>query len=89
MLRRAPANREAAYVRRRCAGKPGRLWCRPLEARCPDRVVSIAALLEPFLASGYGAARYTGEKDLLRERIWRIRSLVCRAASMDGAYAGE
>jgi len=38
------------------------------------------ALLELFLAGGYGSALYAGDEDLLREYLWRIRYLICPAA---------
>lgn len=38
------------------------------------------ALLELLLTGGYGSALYAGDKDLLREQLWRIRYLICPAA---------
>ena len=41
------------------------------------------ALVELFVTGGYGSALYAGDHDLLREQLWRIRYLLCPAASAD------
>lgn len=43
------------------------------------------ALLELFLAGGYGSPVYAGDQDVLREQLWQIRYLICAAAATEGA----
>ena len=43
------------------------------------------ALLELFLAGGYGSAMYVGDEDLVREHLWRIRYLISPAAPVKDA----
>jgi len=38
------------------------------------------ALVELLLTGGYGSGLYAGDHDLLREKLWRIRYLMCPAA---------
>jgi hypothetical protein len=47
------------------------------------------ALLELFLTGSYGSGLYAGDNDLLREHLWRIRYLICPAASAEGAHRDE
>jgi len=47
------------------------------------------ALLELFMAGGYGSALYGGDEDLVREHLWRIRYLICPAAPARGAAARD
>jgi len=54
------------------------------QLRCGQPAVPGVALLELFLTGGYGSALYAGDSDLLREQLWRIRSLICPAASAEG-----
>jgi hypothetical protein len=41
------------------------------------------ALLELFLIGGYGSSLYAGDRDALREQLWRIRSLLSHPASAE------
>jgi hypothetical protein len=41
------------------------------------------ALLELFLIGGYGSSLYAGDRDALREQLWRIRSLLSHRASAE------
>jgi hypothetical protein len=43
------------------------------------------ALLELLLTGGYGSGLYSGDSDLLREQLWRIRYLISPAALAEGA----
>jgi len=47
------------------------------------------ALLELLLTGGYGSALYTGDRDLLREQLWRIRYLICLPHSQVGAHGDD
>jgi hypothetical protein len=47
------------------------------------------ALLALFLTGGYGSGLYVGDNDLLREHLWRIRYLICPAASAEGVHRDD
>jgi hypothetical protein len=82
------ASRPPPGIRRLCGFAPE---VRAIAGQLRSGQVALpgVALLELFLTGGYGSALYAGEKDLLREQLWRIRYLICAAAAADGAHRDD
>lgn len=82
------ASRPPPGVRRLCAFAP-EVRAIVGQLRGGQPALPGVALLELFLTGGYGSALYAGDNDLLREHLWRIRYLICPAASAEGAHRDD
>jgi hypothetical protein len=79
------ASRPAPEIRRLC-GFAAEVRAIAGQLRSGQSALPGLALLELFLTGGYGSALYTGDEDVVREHLWRIRYLICLAAPAEGAH---
>ncbi len=78
------ASRPPPGIRRLCAFAP-EVRAIAGQLRSGQPALPGVALLELFLAGGYGSPVYAGDQDVLREHLWQIRYLMCAAAATEGA----